>query len=443
MKVILIDKFAFNRSQLTTQKGLYLSDCDCACPIDGVIVPVLSLPITLYLELTPACNNRCPGCSNLYAAERSFCPPSLTGDQWQTLIAQFAPHVHHIKLTGGEPTLHPNFGAIVSALNAHNISFAVFTNARWSDPECVLDTLCAAPVCDGLLISLHGPDAATHEAFTGVPGSFAETVVNIRRAVAAGLNVAASLVVTRHNWEQIETTLSLSLDLGVNHLVCNRWIGTPQLNLAPDPAQLREVVAKVEALRVAKKPIRFGNCIPQCFKLSSSTGCTAGASSATIDPWGRVRPCNHVPLIAGDLWIQSLEEIWHGEVMRHWRDMVPDACTACPVFATCHGGCRAQALLAGTEQDPLIEMPFPLPTPESEMRLWSGLRPVAQFTSCEDQEQLLLIHKSQVAIAPATLHALIPSLDGSLTLQQIQQSYGDAAVDWVGSLAQAGLVIWE
>ncbi len=460
--------------------------CDCACPTDGAAAPVLARPIAFYLELTPACNNRCPGCGNVYAAERLLKAPSpvpgagtadkafsrqerprdggyeplrdagyapvkdvcagppLTGDGWRALIAQLAPHTQHVKLTGGEPTLHPDFAGIVAALGEFGISFAVFTNARWPDPARVLDTLRAAPTCEGLLVSLHGPDTATHEAFSGVPGSFAETTANLRRAVSAGVDVAASLVITRHNWAHVEATLALALDLGANHVVCNRWIGPPALGLAPEPAHLRAVIAHIEALRAAGQPIRFGNCIPQCFAPSSSTGCTAGATFATIDPWGRVRPCNHAPLVAGDLRAQSLADIWHGPAMQHWRDLVPGGCAACPAFTTCHGGCRAQALLAEIDHDPLMQMPFPLPAPEPEVYLWEGLRPLARGERREEAGRLLLLHQGQVAVVPPELRAgLLPGLDGTRTLRHIQQNYGDAALNWIGGLAQAGLVVWQ
>lgn len=416
-------------------------DCDCACPTDGAAAPVLALPAAFYLELTPACNNRCPGCGNLYAQTPDRFPKTCQVS-WRALIAQLAPHTQHVKLTGGEPTLHPDFAGIVAALGEFGISFAVFTNARWMEPARVLGTLRAAPTCEGLLVSLHGPDAATHEAFSGVPCSFAETTANIRRAVAAGLDVATSIVLTCHNWAQIEATLALALDLGANHLVCNRWIGPPSLGLAPEPAHLRAAIAQIESLRAAGEPIRFGNCIPQCFAPSSSTGCTAGATFATLDPWGCVRPCNHAPLVAGDLRTQSLAEIWHGPVMTCWRDLVPAACAACPAFTTCHGGCRAQALLAEAAQDPLMQMPFPLPTPEPEVRLWAGLRPLAQGARREEAGRLLLLHQGQVAVVPPELRALLPHLDGTRTLRDIQQRHGDDAINWIGGLAQAGLVMW-
>ena len=129
--------------------------------------------------------------------------------------------------------------------------------------------------------------------------------------------------------------------------------------------------------------------------------------------------------------------------MAHWRHLVPSDCAGCPAFVTCHGGCRVEALLSGTEQDPLIRRPFPLPEPELKTRLWAGLQPVAQFTSRHENGQMLLIHKSHVTVVPPAFYGLLPCLDGSLNLQQIQVDYGDTAVNWVGNLFQAGLVAWR
>ncbi len=129
--------------------------------------------------------------------------------------------------------------------------------------------------------------------------------------------------------------------------------------------------------------------------------------------------------------------------MTHWRHLVPSDCAGCPAFVICHGGCRVEALLSGTEQDPLIRKPFPLREPEPETRLRAGLQPVAQFTKRQENGQMLLIHKSLITVAPLTFHGFFPCLDGSLTLQQIQVDYGDTALNWIGDLFQAGLVAWR
>jgi radical SAM protein with 4Fe4S-binding SPASM domain len=489
-------------------------DCDCACPVDdlssdeasscGVTIPTLDLPVAYYLELTPACQNRCPGCGNVFAADRddtsvilrserkpgfrrdeeSLSRP-MDGDAWRALLARLAPHTHHLKLTGGEPTLHPAFAHIVRAIDGHGIPFALFTNGCWADPEGLIRLLRDTPACDGLLVSLHGPDARTHEAFSGVPGSFVETAANLRRAAHAGLDVATSLVITRHNWDRVEETLKQALRLGANHVVCNRWIGasdeavilrsasdeespaTPAHYLhprdsslppvaqndldssrlaqvlAPSEDQLRAAISTIEALRADGQPIRFGNCIPQCFEASSSTGCTSGRTFATIDPWGRVRPCNHAPWVAGDLGTQAMDEIWHGQVMAAWRGLVPAGCAGCAAYARCHGGCRAQALLAGRACDPLMGKALAeVPAAEEELRLYGGLRPVGRYVRRDEGGRDVLIYKSKTSSVPSTCRGLWYKLDGSLALSEMEQQYGAPGLAWVGRLYRRGMIAW-
>ncbi|MCP4542529.1 MAG: radical SAM protein [Chloroflexi bacterium] len=421
-------------------------DCQCACPTDGAPIPTLSLPVAYYLELTPICDNRCPGCGNVYADARNENPISLNGTKWRNLIERLVPHTHQFKLTGGEPTLHPDFAEIVRTVEDYGIPFTLFTNGRWSDPEDLLRLLRDTTTCEGLLISLHGPDAATHESFSGVPGSFDETIANIRRATHAGLDVAISIVINRHNWDRVAETLDLALSLGANHVVCNRYISQdmPADSVSPSQVQLRAAITIIESLHAAGKPIRFGNCIPQCFQASSSRGCTAGSTFATIDPWGQMRPCNHAALIAGDLRTQSVQDVWQGETMSHWRSLVPPSCTVCSVFPTCHGGCRAQALPAEHAQDPLIRAPLVKQpsVPDPELLLYSGLRPMGKFTHRVESSGDVLIIKGQVVSVPADCKPLVPQLDGSLTLGQIERRYGHAAVNWIGALFQESMVTW-
>ena len=63
------------------------------------------------------------------------------------------------------------------------INFIVFTNGRWYNPHTLLQHLKKLQYFDGFLISLHGPNAEIHEAFTQTPGSFYETLENIKLAV--------------------------------------------------------------------------------------------------------------------------------------------------------------------------------------------------------------------------------------------------------------------
>ena len=128
--------------------------------------------------------------------------------------------------------------------------------------------------------------------------------------------------------------------------------------------------------------------------------------------------------------------------MAHWRALVPADCATCPAFATCHGGCRAQALISKHIQDPLMRSPLvETPSrPEPELPLYAGLRPVGHFAHRFESGVDLLLYRSQVVPVPAGCDRLWPRLDGSLTLRQVERQYGHAAVDWVGALYQGGMV---
>ncbi|MGB0389523.1 MAG: SPASM domain-containing protein, partial [Ardenticatenaceae bacterium] len=252
----------------------------------------------------------------------------------------------------------------------------------WAQPERVIELLKESPQCLGLLISLHGADARAHEAFTGVKGSFEETIKNICQATEAGLTVHTNAVLTSYNASQIEALVALSHSLGAECAVFNRYVGVASPDLALSQWALMQAIREVDRigkpstasptarLRAAelggreaghRQPrTKFGTCVPLCFVESSSSGCLAGTAYCTIDPWGNLRPCNHAPQIAGNLLTQPLEMLWHSATMNAWRDLIPDECTTCSAFSTCHGGCRADMVLKGVKRDPLMTMPLPL-----------------------------------------------------------------------------------
>lgn len=122
----------------------------------------LSAPAHYSLELTPLCNNRCPGCFNVFIEDTVTrpmrdVPPPLTAAQWREILIKIKPHAARVKLTGGEPTLHPEFEKIVQTLVEFDLPFSLFTNARWQHPDRLIALLSKTPQCSGLLISLHAP----------------------------------------------------------------------------------------------------------------------------------------------------------------------------------------------------------------------------------------------------------------------------------------------
>ena len=320
--------------------------------------------------------------------------------------------------------------------------FALFTNARWRDPARLVTFLHAVPQCRGLLVSLHGATTASHDAFTRVPGSFAETCANVRHVVTAGLNVTTSTVITSYNWYEVEDIVRLSQKLGANHAVFNRYLGKPLPQIEPSEDQLRQAVEAIDDLRRREDRVKFGNCIPQCFRSSSSTGCLAGVAYCTVDPWGNVRPCNHAPLTCGNLLERSIEEIWHGDGMNRWRGMIPEQCRRCLELPRCHGGCRAAAMIRRVERDPLMRGPVLEKDlePPQKLTLYEGAHPVGRYALRVEDFGYVLVRGNHILPVAAEARPVLDACDGHTTLRQIEQRFGPAALSLVGSLYRRGMV---
>ncbi len=399
------------------------------------MIYTLSTPVIYSLELCAWCNNRCPGCSNVFIP-RAKTPEPLSLEGWQSILTAIRPYAERLKLTGGEPTLHPQFEEVVSFIGELGLSFTVFSNGRWPYPERIIRLLSAIPQFKGLLVSLHGATAEAHEAFTMVPGSFDETVENIKRATRAGLIVTISTVLTRHNFRQAADIAHFSQSLGAHHTVFNRYLGiqVPGIDLPEDG--LREAARNIDSLQNEGIKVKFGNCIPQCFVRSSSRGCLAGVAYCTIDPWGNVRPCNHAPLICGNLLEQPIEAVWRSKEMQQWREMIPEQCQSCTAFSSCHGGCRAVAIKLGLEEDPLITGPLSVAErpPSEPIALYEGLRPYGNYNLRVEDFGYVLLRGSHVVPVPFECKAILDMCDGRTTLKAIESRFGPQGLTLIASL---------
>lgn len=399
-------------------------------------VLALSRPVFAYLEITAACNNRCPGCGNVFSRAA---PPSLPASSWARILEALRPSLLGLRLTGGEPTLHPEFAEILTLVESLAVPFSLFTNARWPDPERTLALLRSAPHLDGLLVSLHGHEAAVHDSFTGVVGSFAETTANVRRASAAGLRVSTSTVITRLSCDSLPQVACLARELGAANTVFGRYITVPGDPLAPSAPELAAAAAAVDGLRRAGLPARLSVCIPQCFTRSSSQGCLAGLAYLTVDPWGNARPCNHAPANCGNLLEQPLESIWNGPEMQAWRQ-APALCQSCAVLPQCHGGCRALAQLQQRPHDPLACGPLREGYAPPRIDLYKDDRPVFSGVIRPEPFGYVLVRGNRVAPITAASAALVDACNGQTTVEEIRQRFGPAGLELVGALCCRGLI---
>jgi len=230
--------------------------------------------------------------------------------------------------------------------------------------------------------------------------------------------------------------------LGVDGVVFNRYLGHDIAGLTASAAELRSAVHTVASLRATGHAVKLGNCLPECFAHTGQAGCLAGLAFFTIDPWGKVRPCNHAPMVAGDLLQQSVEEIWYSPDMARWRSLVPSQCTDCSLIASCQGGCRAQALLVGQDADPLIDgLPRPEPVLRpAELTLYAQARPIGTYVNRAEAFGAILISGNRLYPVGRDMQGVLDMLNGQFTLEQIDAAHGADGLSLVGSLYQHNML---
>ncbi len=167
----------------------------------------------LELHITYTCPERCTFCSEDHRMEAFHPFPVTFGRVTRILREQVQRGVESVHFTGGEPTIHARFVDILKLAKSLGLRTSIGTiGTRLVDSAFAAS---AMPWLDEALFSLHGPDAATHDAATGRPGSFdrvLRAVANARQK--PGFRPFFNTVLTQQNLPRIVETAALigSLD---------------------------------------------------------------------------------------------------------------------------------------------------------------------------------------------------------------------------------------
>src|SRR5581483_10521137 len=149
------------------------------------------------LRLGLACNNHCIFCAQRGLDERAGDRDARWLDE---KLAALRADADELSFVGGEPTIEDALADAIARARALGFrKIGVQTNARRLAQPGYAESLARAGLGD-VHVSIHGAEAAVHDYHTGVDGSFAQLVAGVAAARAAGLEVAASTVLTRSNY---------------------------------------------------------------------------------------------------------------------------------------------------------------------------------------------------------------------------------------------------
>ncbi len=396
------------------------------------------VPTVFTLEITSRCQHQCIGCGNIF--EHNY--QEMDVATWTAIIERLRPNIRALRITGGEPTLHKQFESIMEIADDLEVPLVVFTNGNWQDPQTVIQALKRCRHLRGILISLHGADAAGYRKFTGVD-TFATVTANIQQAAAAGLRVATNTLLLTTTFERLEEISRLSLSLGASTVSFGRYYGKPLPGLSLTHSQFQIALTQIAALRCQNPRITMSNCVPTCFMPDleiGERGCTSGFTHCTIGPQGDVRPCTHTPLTLGYIQREDIETLWQSPLLNEWRRQIPGSCLDCAALNRCRGGCRATAQELALSADPLMIAPLAELESVPVVDLAADDRPRLSCSVEKTSYGYALEGIGQFVTLSSQSGPILQQLDGHLTIQQLQDQFGPVGPQLVGSLLQKRLV---
>jgi [mycofactocin precursor peptide]-tyrosine decarboxylase / 3-amino-5-[(4-hydroxyphenyl)methyl]-4,4-dimethylpyrrolidin-2-one synthase len=318
----------------------------------------LDAPICLTWELTYACNLACVHC--LSSSGRRDPRELTTGEAKAVLDELQRLQVFYINIGGGEPMIRRDFFELVEHAVGNGIGVKFSTNGAFLDPAAAR-RLAAMEYLD-VQISIDGIDAATNDAVRGA-GSFAiarRAMDNLRAAGFGPFKI--SVVVTRHNVDQLDAFKALADSYGAQLRVTRLRPSGRGVDAWPDLHPTPEQQLQIYRWLLAHPAdVLTGDSFFHLNALGEPLPglnmCGAGRVVCLIDPVGDVYACPFV--IHDEFKAGSVRDpggftaVWrHSELFAELRrPQSAGACASCGSYDACQGGCMAAKFFTGLPLD--------------------------------------------------------------------------------------------
>lgn len=317
----------------------------------------------IYFYLTADRNLRCRHCwiaPDFQATNASSAYLPL--DLFKSIIAEAKPlGLVGVKLTGGEPLLHPQILAILEHIRAEGLELGIETNGVLCTPE-VAKAIATCKVAQ-VSVSLDGADAETHEWVRGVDGCFDDALTGIKNLVDVGLRPQIIMTIMRRNRGQIEAMIELAKSMKANSVKFNivtpteRGVVMHKSGESIDVKELLEIGEWMENTlsKTAGIPLHYSH--PMAFRPMSNMfggglcGVCAIFNIIGVLANGTYAMCGigeSVPeLTCGNAATHRLKDVWENaaficELRKGLPEKLEGICSECMMKKLCLGSCVAQ-----------------------------------------------------------------------------------------------------
>ena len=247
----------------------------------------------ISFEITNRCNLRCVHCMNKSDNSEST-NDGLPWEQMSQLLDEMScNNVKELYITGGEPTLYPNFEKLVAKSKHLGMDTLLATNAY--DIESQLNVI--KKYVDVVFVSIDGTPL-THNRFRGMSDAYEKSMSNIKKMISLGVPVRISTVVSKNNLNDLECIVKEVCGLGVFQLHFTVLVNVGRAasgEMQLDATGYREITLVIEDLRRKYEKRGFVITSRRNGKLCRATEpCYGGLRMAHMTASAVLSPCSYV-----------------------------------------------------------------------------------------------------------------------------------------------------
>ena len=319
---------------------------------------------SIYFYLTEGCNCKCRHCwiTPKYESGGKGKWPYIALPAFKKVIKQgLQLGLSSVKLTGGEPLIHPDILNILAYIEKTKLRLIIETNGLACTPEIAKAIKrCAYPFVS---VSLDGAKADTHNWVRGVDNAYDGALEGVRNLVEAGIRPQIIMSLVKRNKDQIEELVELAEKINASSVKFN--LVAPLMDRGEQLAEQNETLNIQEFIELGKiiekdiqpkSKIRLSYSHPFAFKSLSAmfekndTGRCGIFGIIGVLGSGKYALCgigeSVKEMIFGDVEKDKLADIWHNNaLLNEIREGLPEKlegiCGDCIMKKMCMGQCIA------------------------------------------------------------------------------------------------------
>ncbi len=323
----------------------------------------LLVPHDCYLILTSKCNMRCKHCYGKYG--NKIPANELTGKEWEKVFCDLEKNdIFFLNISGGEPTIHPNFSEIINSLIKHKMYFILTTNATFNK-KILNDIISAKDYLIGLKVSLDGASHETHSFLRrDINGKaninfYNKTINNLKQLKKANIPFSIATCLHKRNINNLEEMLNLIIELSpISWFISTISIdgrSKENLDIFASEKEVPLIIWKKILQTCAKHNIyiKFIDMPTLNEKYNSNQKsiytCPAAKLFCEINSDGQVSPCPlsrlNIPqniINFENIKDKSIKDIWNGDSFTKFLTLSNEGCDGCLLKSKC-GRCIPQS----------------------------------------------------------------------------------------------------